>query len=326
MSPEGEVARDVVAIGGEVDVEGDVEGDVVAVGGPVSIDGKVTGDVVAVGGNVNLGDDAEVLGEVTSVGGRVNRDDGAEVAGHINEVAFGPSFTWNLGDHDTQWWDWKEHRHFSPFGSGWFGFGLSLIGMVVLLMLALLVRLVAGGTVERVRAKAVEAPWMCALVGLAIELFFVPVLIVVAVILAISIIGIPLLLLIPFVVLAFLVALVVGYAAVAQTVGESAGRRFGRPASSPFLAIIFGVFLIQFIHVIAEFFDSFSGFMFFFAVMFGVAGFLVRYAAWTVGIGAVFLTAVRRSGQAAMVVPPPPPAGYPPSDAYLPPEPESPTY
>ena len=63
--------------------------------------------------------------------------------------------------------------------------------------------------------------------------------------------------------------------------------------------------LIQFIHVIAEFFDSFSGFLFFFAVMFGIVGFLVRYAAWTVGIGAVFLTAVRRSGQAAMAVPPP---------------------
>ena len=299
--PEGEVARDVVAIGGEVDVEGDVEGDVVAVGGPVSIDGKVTGDVVSVGNNVDLGDDAEVMGEVTSVGGRVNRADGAEVVGRINEVAFGPNFSWDLGDDEFNWWDWKEHRHFSPFGFGWFGFGLSLIGVVVLLLLTLLVRLVAGGTVERVRAKAVEAPWMCALVGLAIELFFVPVLIVVAVILAISIIGIPLLLLIPFVVLAFLLALVVGYTGVAQAVGDSVGRRFGRPATSPYLSVIFGVVLIQFIHVIAEFFDSFKGFLFFFAVMFGIVGFLVRYAAWTVGIGAVFLTAVRRSGQAAML-------------------------
>ena len=105
--------------------------------------------------------------------------------------------------------------------------------MVVLLLLTLLVRLVAGGTVERVRAKAVEAPWMCALVGLAVELFFVPVLIVVAVILAISIIGIPLLLLIPFVVLAFLLALVVGYTGVAQAVGDWVGRRFGRPADEP---------------------------------------------------------------------------------------------
>ncbi|HEX2463801.1 MAG TPA: polymer-forming cytoskeletal protein [Thermoanaerobaculia bacterium] len=322
--PEGEVARDVVAIGGHVDVEGDVEGDVVAVGGPVSINGKVTGDVVAVGAGVELGDDAEVLGEVTSVGGRVNRAEGAEVVGRINEVALGPSFSWDVGDTDINWWDWDDHRHFSPFGSGWFGFGLSLIGIVVLLLLALLVRLVAGGTVERVRAKAVEAPWMCALVGLAIELFFVPVLIVVAVILAISIIGIPLLLLIPFVVLAFLLALVVGYTGVAQAVGDSIGRRFGRPATSPYLSVFFGVVLIQFIHIIAEFFDSFSGFLFFFALMFGIVGFLVRFAAWTVGIGAVFLIAVRRSGQVAMVVPPPPPADYPPSGAYLPPEPPPP--
>lgn len=324
--PEGEVARDVVAIGGSVDVQGDVEGDVVAVGGPVSIDGKVTGDVVSVGGHVHLGDDAEILGEVTSVGGQVNRAEGAEVVGRINEVALGPNFSWDLDGEDLDWWDWKEHRHFSPFGFGWFGFGLSLIGLVVLLLLTLLVRLVAGGTVERVRAKAVETPWMCGLVGLAIELFFVPVLIVVAVILAISIIGIPLLLLIPFVVLAFLLALVVGYTGVAQALGESIGRRFGRPVGSPYLALICGVLVIQFIHVIAEFFDSFKGFLFFFAVMFGIAGFLVRYAAWTVGIGAVFLTAVRRSGPAAMVgaPPSPPPTGYPPSSAYLPPEPAPP--
>jgi hypothetical protein len=319
---EGEVARDVVAIGGHVDVEGEVVGDVVAVGGPVVIDGKVSGDVVSVGGSVDLGDDAEVAGEVTSVGGKVNRAEGAEVGGRINEVAFGPNFTWNVGDNDFKWWNWKGDRHFSPFGiGGWFGFGLSLVGVVVLLLLSLLVRLVAGGTVERVRAKAVEAPWMCALVGLAIELFFVPVLIVVAVILAISIIGIPLLLLIPFVVLAFLLALIVGYTGVAQAVGEWIGGRARRAAPSPYLSVFIGVLLIQFIHVIAEFFDVFSGFMFFFAVMFGIVGFLVRFAAWTVGIGAVFLTAVRRSGPAAaMAVPPPPPASYPPDAGYLPPE------
>jgi hypothetical protein len=248
------------------------------------------------------------------------------VGGELNEVAFGPNFTWNLGDTDGRGWDWNGDRHFSPFGNGgWFGFGLSLVGVVVLLLLSLLVRLVAGRTVERIRAKAVEAPWMCALVGLAIELFFVPVLIVVTVILAISIIGIPLLLLLPFVVLAFLLALVVGYTGVAQAVGEWIGGRAGRPAASPYFSVFIGVLLIQFIHVIAEFFDSFSGFMFFFAVMFGIVGFLVRYAAWTVGLGAVFLTAVRRSGSAAAMAVPPPPPSYPPDSAYLPPEAAAPS-
>jgi hypothetical protein len=206
-----------------------------------------------------------------------------------------------------------------PFHFGWFGFGLSLVGAVVLLLLALLVRLVAGATVERVRAKAVEAPWMCLLVGLGVELFFVPVLIVVAVILAISIIGIPLLLLIPFVVLAFLLALLVGYTAVSQAVGEWAGSRSGRVLGSPFVAVIVGVLLIQAIHLIGELFDIFPGFLWFFAVMFGVVGFFVRYAAWTVGLGAVFLTA-RRSGQgsAAVVAPLPPIPPAPPAPGYAP--------
>jgi MFS family permease len=295
---------------------------VVAVGGGVTVDGKVTGDVVSVGGGVDLGDDAEVLGEVTSVGGRVHRSEGAEVIGRINEVAFGPNMTWDLGDTRIHWWDWRGHRHLSPFDFGWFGFGLSLIGLVVVLLLTSLVRLVAGRTVERVRAKALEAPWLCALVGLAVELFFLPVLIVVAVILAISIIGIPLLLLLPFVVLAFLIALIVGFTAAAQAVGEWILRRAGRTVSGPFVSVIVGVVSLHALHVIAAFLDSFDGFLWFFAVMFGIAGFLVRYAAWTVGIGAVFLTAVRRSGPATMLAQPPPlPPGDLPGSPYPPPEP-----
>jgi hypothetical protein len=317
---EGDVARDVVAIGGRIRVDGDVEGDVVAVGGPVSIDGRVTGDVVAVGAGVELGEDAEVLGEVTSVGGRVERADGAEVVGPINEVAFGAFDPGRIfRDRPGRGWDWDEHSGISMFDFGWFGFVLSLTILVVLVLLTCLVRLVAGSTVERVRATAVESPWRCGLVGLAIELFFLPVMLVVLVILAISIIGIPLILLLPFVVLAFVLALVVGFTAVAQAVGEWAGRRFDRQAASPFVAIVLGVLLLQAVHVVAEFFDSFDGFLWFFAVMFGLVGFLIRYVAWTVGIGAVFLTAVRRSsfGAAAPLPPLPPPSG---------PLPEAPPY
>ena len=327
---EGEVARDVVTIGGSIEIDGDVDGDVVAVGGPITIDGKVTGDVVAVGGGVKLGSEAEVLGEVTSVGSRVERAEGAEVIGRINEVAFGPWDPAGIvldrdrdGDSDHTWWDWDDHDEFSPFDFGWFGFGVALMGLVVLALLTLLVRLIAAGTVERVRARAVESPWLCGLVGLAIEVFFIPVLVVVCVILAISIIGIPLLLLIPFVILAFLLALVVGYTGVAQAVGEWVGGRFGRGLASPYVAILFGVLTIQILHVIGELVDSFDGFLWFFAVMFGVAGVLVRYAAWTVGIGAVFLTAVRRSSPGVLMATPPLPP-LPDSAPQAPPPPAPP--
>jgi len=274
-----------------------------------------------VGGGVHLGEEAEVLGEITSVGGKVVRAEGAEVMGRINEVAFGPNFTWQFGDTDIHWWDWTGHRRgWSPFRFEWFGFALSLTGVVVLLLLACLVRLVAGRTVERVRAKAVESPWLCGLVGLAVELFFVPVLVVVTLILCISIIGIPLLLLLPFVLLAFVVALIVGYTGSALAVGEWTARRFNWSTASPYVAIAIGVLSIQILHVTGELFDSFDGFLWVFAVMFGVVGFLVRYVAWTVGLGAVFLTAVRSPNRAAMAVPPPP-TGLPPSGGDYPPPP-----
>jgi hypothetical protein len=318
---EGEVARDVFAMGGPVTVDGDVYGDVVAVGGPITIDGRVTGDVVAIGAGVDLLDDADVLGEVTSVGASVTRAEGAEVMGRINEVAFGPNFSWggarrgdrDRGDDDTdvdmEWWDWNDHWGWSaPFRFEWFGFVLSLTTLVVLLLFTSLIRLVAGGTVERARARIDESPWLCGLVGLAIELFFIPVLVVVCVILAISIIGIPLLLLIPFVLLAFLVTMVVGYTSSALALGYWLGRRFSSGAASPYVALALGVLTLQSIHILGELFDSFDGFLWVFAVMFGIVGFLVRYLAWTVGLGAVFLGFARSRAAIAPVPPPPPPA------------------
>ncbi len=110
--PEGEVARDVVAIGGRVDVEGDVEGDVVAVGGPVSIDGKVTGDVVAVGGERRSrrrrrGARRSDLGRRARQPRRRRRGDGPHQRGRArSQLHLGHRRRRRRSD----WWDWKEHR------------------------------------------------------------------------------------------------------------------------------------------------------------------------------------------------------------------------
>jgi cytoskeletal protein CcmA (bactofilin family) len=63
------VEGDLYASGGLVRVEGTVDGDLIASAGQVQITGTVTGDLMAAGGT--LGIDGEVAGDVRAAGGRV---------------------------------------------------------------------------------------------------------------------------------------------------------------------------------------------------------------------------------------------------------------
>ena len=61
---------------------------------------------------------------------------------------------------------------------------------------------------------------MSGFTGLLAQLLFIPVLVLTVVMLAVSMIGIPLLVLVPFGVVAFLLAMLVGFAGVALRVGQ----------------------------------------------------------------------------------------------------------
>jgi hypothetical protein len=313
---EDRIAENVVAIGGGIKVDGEVLGDAVAIMGTVKISGRVTGDVVAVLGGVELGAEAEVLGDVVSVGGRVERESGATVLGSVSEVAFAPDFEWGPGE----WWpafhfddDWHPFRFFDYMELVW-----ALLGVLLLVLVVSLVLLVAPTAVGRVEAEVRAEPWKSGLVGLALQVFFLPVLVLVCVILAISIIGIPLLLLVPFVVLAFLIAALLGYTGSALVVGRAIDARFHLRQTSPYLILLLGVALIQSLSLFGDLLDLGGGFLWLFAITFGLFGFLVRYLAWTVGLGAVFLT---RFGTLSPVpigtgaaLPPPPPLGEGPDE------------
>ncbi len=67
---EGEVAREVVVMGGNLVVRGEVEGNAVAIGGDLTVEdgGRVAGDVVTVGGKLNIHDGAIVEGDQVEVG------------------------------------------------------------------------------------------------------------------------------------------------------------------------------------------------------------------------------------------------------------------
>ena len=290
---EDEVANEAVVFGGPLIVRGKVAGDAVAIGGSVTVSGEVTGDVAAVGGSLSLEPGAEVLGDVVSVGGEVEIDDEARVRGQIIEVPFGPNLRFGAwpralfgGGHG---WDGDgEHFDLSPWSMAT-GFMWEAFKLVVLALFACLVMLIAREPLSRVKRRAEAEPWKSGLVGLLVQILFGPLLVLVTLILIISIIGIPLVLLVPFFVLALILVSFLGYTAGAMWIGEFLHGRFGWTIESPYLILVLGVLTIQIWSVIGDMLDFSWGPLWFFAVMFGVLGIVVKYLAWTVGLGAAVL-------------------------------------
>lgn len=304
----GELAQEAIAIGGSVRVDGEVSQDVVAIGGPVRINGRVGGSVVSVGGSVILGPGAVVDGDVNSVGGTIVRGEGSQIHGSTSEV--GPGWK----DDDDRDWDGIGPPFF--FGPG--ELFASLAGIVVLVLISWLALLAARPTLERIGHHVAHEPWKAGLVGFLFQLFFVPLLVVVAVILVITIVGCPLLLLLPFVVLAVILGALLGYAAVAWRVGQWIGARFGWRIGSPYLAALIGVLLIQGWMALGHLFGIGHGGLDWISAMFLMFGLAVKYAAWTVGLGAVLLSRFGnpqdwRFGRRPGPVPPVPAAPYPPA-------------
>jgi len=115
-------------------------------------------------------------------------------------------------------------------------------------------------------------------------------LVLITLILVISIIGIPLVLLVPFFVLALVLVAFLGYSGVALGVGEFLQKRFSWKMENPYLVLLLGILTIQVLSVVGDLLDFGWGPLWYFAVMFGILGALIKYFAWTVGLGAAVLS------------------------------------
>ena len=279
-----EEAEQVVVIGGPATVDGAVQDEVTAIGGRVTVNGRVGGDVISVGGSVHLGPKAEVEGDVTSVGGTVEREPGARVSGQINQAGgFGPRIHIG-GDHDIDFWPW-----WSPF-AGAMRLMWSILTLAIFALLVAVTVVVAREPVARVEAKLVSEPWQSGLAGLLAQLLFIPLFVLVTVILVVSIVGIPLLILYPFLILALIVGGLIGFSAFALRVGRLIEHRFDRHFGSAVATALVGLFAIEVCRILGRLFALGHGPLDAFAWFFSLTGFLLSYVAWTFGFGAVILT------------------------------------
>lgn len=247
---DGVVRGDVRCAFGEVRVRGPVEGDVQAGFGDVYVNAPVTGSVEVGRGSVRLGPQARVVGDVSLGNGRYAIDPGAVVAG--------------------------ERSSGMSSGSPLAGGGMALANMTLWLLTtlgfcaaAMLFAVIARRPLAASARRLRRSPGRSMLWGVA----SLPVTAIASALLAVTVVGAPLLLLsIP----AYLVLALFGTLVSAYSIGRRIVMATGRHRGGEALASAVGAFAISVIYLIP--------------VAGGVALFLLAL----LGVGGVIIAAVER--------------------------------
>lgn len=277
---EGESVDSAVVYGGNLAVKGHVEDDAVVFGGNLEITGHVEGDAHAFGGNVVLGPGAVVEGDVSSFGGAVLKQNGARVEGSTESFGgakIGKLVSGELKEglrkakHKHAESDEQEERDDDN------DVATFLIQFAVLFGLGFLGQMLFPARMKALAADIQAKPLAGGVVGLVGALALIPAsipLLVVSIVLAVTIIGIPVaaaLWLIPP------LAAAVGFTAVASSIGTRLPVMRGRKTQAMVMAL--GLLVLLVVGQIP------------------VLGSLVLIAAAMVGLGAVIRTQFGRRQQ-----------------------------
>jgi hypothetical protein len=185
----------------------------------------------------------------------------------------------------------------------------STFRLVLLTLLACAALVLARRPVENSAHRVAGDPVKSTLVGIAAWIMFAPIFVVTAIVLAVSLIGIPLLLLLPFAVVVLLLMALVGFSGTACTVGQWMRGRFGLGAAPAVVDVCLGVFVILLPLMLGRTL-ALAGWPFrpFIFVLIAV-GLMVEFLAWSSGFGAVLTNAFARWGarRAMRATPVPPP-------------------
>lgn len=284
---------------------------VVSIGAPVRIEGRVRDGVVVVGGDLELASTADVRGDLTVIGGALTIADGAKHAGAIHHTV---GLTWPQ-------WSWPSFgwARFEPQGAGrWLPLAGTTARLLVLAVLLAVLAALAGPRLQRIGAAAAAAPVRSGVTGLAIQLLFVPILLLVAIALAVTIIGLPFVaILVPLAVLTLLGAMVVGFASLAVRLGHAVWRS---PDAAPgtVTAALVGMAILLLPTLVARLAGVGPDGLRWPALTLLALGTAVEYVAWTIGLGAAVRTGFGRWSVVPPPIPPSPPIALDPPMADAP--------
>ena len=272
-------SADQVAMGGKTVPAGtEVAGPVAVAGGPLHVYGTVTGDAIAIGSDVIVHPGGHVTGNAVSALGAVTVS-GGTVDGEIRQLggALGP-IPRPAVDAETPV---RSTRHALALSSSW---------LIILVLMAIGVLLFAGdyleGVVDSLEGRFGRSFWA----GIGAQLALAPVLCLIVVALAVTILGI---LLIPFAIVAFVLAVVglitLGFLAIARITGESvapaASKRYSARGAA-LRALVIGVSIYMALWVLAS---AFAWAPIVETVLRGIAV-AITWVAATAGLGAAVLS------------------------------------
>lgn len=203
IGPGSQVGGNVLIAGGDVRIDGAVKGYVRAAGGKVLINGPVGGDVLATAGTVELGPNARIAGQLRYASREeIRQDAAAQVLGGVQRLQV---------ERSRQGAEHAERRALRGVGRGW-------VWTIGLMALAAVLAGAFPGFFARVAQSLSARGGMSALAGF-VALVCVP---VAALILAVTLIGLPLALL---ALASYLALLLVGYVSAGIGLGVWALRR-----------------------------------------------------------------------------------------------------
>jgi hypothetical protein len=251
--------NNVVKIGENVNMGADMNlKDIVVIKGDANIKGTVAGDVVAVFGKVHIFPTARVTGDIVTIGGLVIKDAGSIVGGEITQIAIG-------GGKEAA--KMNMAGEYGPYMGSIIGGTLFFKVMILLGFIGLAMVVISFMTKQvGVISSKIETQLLNSLLwGVLGTLLILPV----ALLLAITIIGIPLI----FIEMLFLsVAMTLGYLAMSQLIGKSVTKALKKAGQPMLLEVIWGLLILFLIELIPG------------------LGMVVKCAALTIGFGAAILT------------------------------------
>lgn len=281
-------ANDAVVMGGRtIAANTRAAGPVAVAGGPLHVFGTVDGDAIAIASDVIVHPGGHITGNAVSALGKVTLLAGGTVDGEMRQLA-GP-----LGNVAK-----AVAVVESPVAATRHALALSSSWLVILVLIGIGVLVFAGnyleGVVESLEGRFGRSFWA----GVAAQLALAPVLALLIVALAVTILGI---LLIPFAIVAFILAVAglvtIGFLAVACITGESvapgASRKY-HARGAALRGLVVGVTLYMGLWVLAS---AFAWAPMVETVLRGVA-IAITWVAATAGLGAAVLSrgGTRRSG------------------------------
>ncbi len=242
----GRVGEDVNSGMGDIEVRAPVDGEVDAGFGDVYVNSEVGGDVDVDHGDVRLGPNAWVRGDVRCSNGEVDDEPGSVVDGTMMTTGMTPDFDGDFG------------------GLKLFDFLGWIFATAAFVACSVLLSVLAPGPLLAAARRAEESPGWSLLFGVV----SVPAVVVLSVVLAISLVGIPLLLLLAP---AYLGLLFFGALVAAYFVGRKVVFATGRYRAGNVLAATVGALIV-------------AG-----ATLIPVLGNLILYALALLGTGAAIL-------------------------------------